>query len=278
MANSCTAIIPFSDIEKIEVYINKPRKSLSAIKKATGADYIFNGTLYNMLTGAAVCHLKADGKIIANPNYTVWGFAWNNPSDFSLDILPNSSTASSFSKANYIACTNLITNGSPLAKPCNDPARQGKRGCTAVGVRENELVLYCSKDKTTAAKTPVQLRDHMMDLGCVSAIMLDGGGSSQCDFVGETVTSTRKVPHLILVYLKNAKCPYDEPLKLVKSGSRGDDAKWVQWHLNKHGASLTVDGIFGTKSVAALKEFQRNWGLDVDGLCGSASRAALKKF
>lgn len=70
--------------------------------------------------------------------------------------------------------------------------------------------------------------------------------------------------------------PYNEPTLLVKTGARGNDAKWVQWELNQSGASLVVDGIFGTKSVTALKNFQKSRGLVADGICGPATRKALK--
>jgi len=49
------------------------------------------------------------------------------------------------------------------------------------------------------AATPEALRDELAALGCESAIMLDGGGSSQCDMDGQTIKSTRKVHHYIVV-------------------------------------------------------------------------------
>lgn len=72
------------------------------------------------------------------------------------------------------------------------------------------------------------------------------------------------------------KNPYVEPITTVKNGTRGNGAKWVQWELNRRGYGLVVDGIFGAKSVAALKDFQKKSGLVVDGLCGIKSRGALK--
>ena len=65
-------------------------------------------------------------------------------------------------------------------------------------------------------------------------------------------------------------------LLFIKKGSLGSGAKWVQWQLNRHGASLVVDGNFGKASVTALIEFQRKSGLIADGICGSATRAVLK--
>jgi hypothetical protein len=50
----------------------------------------------------------------------------------------------------------------------------------------------------------------------------------------------------------------------------------VQTVLNMSGASLTVDGVFGPKSVAAVKAFQSSKGLDADGVIGPMTRAALE--
>jgi len=196
MANHCAVTVPLDTIKRIQVYINNPRKSLSAIKKLTGADYIINGTLYNMRTGAVNCHLKADGKVIANPAYTVYGYAWDAGSDIAMTILP--ATA----KRNYIACTPLLLDGKKLGKLTYDPGQGGSRGRSAIGIKNDRLSLYCTKDGSNAARTPEQLRDDLYNAGWDNAVMLDGGGSSQCDFAGQTITSSRKVQHLILVYLK----------------------------------------------------------------------------
>lgn len=197
MAEHCAVTIPFDRIERIEIYLNDtPRKSLAAIKEATGADYILNGTLYNMRTGAVNCHLKVDGKVIAKPNYSVCGLAWNIGPDIGMDVLPASCAR------NYIACTPLIVSGAKLSKLTYDPGQGGERGRSAIGIKGDKLALYCTKDGTWAARTPEKLRDDLYAAGWNSAIMLDGGGSSQCDFAGQKITSSRKVQHLILVYLK----------------------------------------------------------------------------
>ena len=280
MANLCTALIPFSKIERIQIYMNTNRRNtLADIKKATGADYILNGTLYDMATGSAVCHLKADGERYCSPAYAVHGYAWDAPGDFRLEILPNVPLTGDIDRQNYIACSNLIIDGVPVAEPCKDPARRGKRGRTAIGIKDGCLALYCSKDGSCAARKPEALRDDLLDAGWESAIMLDGGGSSQCDFLGDKVKSSRKVAHLILVYLKKEACPYKEPTKTVKRGSCGSGAKWVQWMLNKWRPGLAVDGIFGKDSSAALLDFQMAVFADPDdwdGKCGPRTRKALK--
>lgn len=197
MANHAAVTIPLENIRRIQIYINRsPRKTKAAIKKETGADYILNGTLYNMKTGAVNCHLKVDGEVIASPAYTVAGYAWNEGSDIALDTLPNA-----YAK-NYIACTPLIVSGKKLSKLTYDAGQGGTRGRSAIGIKQGRLALYCTKDGTSAARTPEQLRDDLAAAGWESAVMLDGGGSSQCDFAGATVYSSRLVQHYILVYLK----------------------------------------------------------------------------
>lgn len=72
--------------------------------------------------------------------------------------------------------------------------------------------------------------------------------------------------------------PYSEPDYLVRSGSRGEGVQWVQWQLaNVHGREeVKVDGIFGTKTDAAVRYVQTAAGIKVDGIVGPDTRKALK--
>lgn len=72
-------------------------------------------------------------------------------------------------------------------------------------------------------------------------------------------------------------CPYGTSTDTVKSGSTGTAVYRCQWYLNKvHGSGLTLDGICGTKTVAALRSFQRTKGLSADGICGVKTWTALE--
>ena len=53
------------------------------------------------------------------------------------------------------------------------------------------------------------------------------------------------------------------------------DNRYVQTLLNQKGYSLDVDGMFGPKTQAAVKSFQRANGLVVDGIVGKNTWAAL---
>lgn len=64
----------------------------------------------------------------------------------------------------------------------------------------------------------------------------------------------------------------------VKSGSTGENARLLQKNLNAFGYGLTEDGIFGTKSVNALKGWQFaafNDKTQADGIFGAKSSAKM---
>jgi len=65
----------------------------------------------------------------------------------------------------------------------------------------------------------------------------------------------------------------------IKNGSKGTQAKYLQLDLNYCiNAGLTVDGNFGTKSVDALKKWQKANGLTADGAYGPKSYEIMKKL
>ena len=62
----------------------------------------------------------------------------------------------------------------------------------------------------------------------------------------------------------------------IRKGSRGEYVTLMQTMLVNRGYSLgNVDGIFGAKTDAAVREFQKANGLAVDGVCGPKTWAAL---
>ena len=205
--NEIAVSIPLEDVEMIEIYLNKSRKALSTIISETGAAYAINGTLYNMQTGNPVCPLKRGGVTLYHGRYTYRGYVWDKyyPESFHFDLVPNEAWS------NYIACTHIVMDGKPVKKPVYNIAQGGKRGRTAIGTKivngQRRICLYASKDKTSAKRTPEQLAQLLVDYGWKDAVMLDGGGSSQAYFDHENrqVKSNRKIPHVILIYMKKGK-------------------------------------------------------------------------
>ncbi|MCM1224074.1 MAG: peptidoglycan-binding protein [Lachnospiraceae bacterium] len=72
--------------------------------------------------------------------------------------------------------------------------------------------------------------------------------------------------------------PFKEPTELIRNGSRGEGARWVQWHLWRFGLldKSGIDGIIGVKSEAAVKEAQRRLGIKSDGIVGPDTKSAFK--
>ena len=238
MADHLAVTIPLSDIQQIQLYINSARKSLPTIRAETGADYIINGTLFNMSTFSPNCHLKAEGNVLCNPSYTVSGYAWQNGPDISMDVLPDNS------QQNYSACTPLIVSGKPVENLLYDAGQGGKRGRSAIGIKGDKLALYCTRDGGSMTRTPEALRDDLAASGWDSAVMLDGGGSSQCNFNGQSITSSRAVHDLILVYLKkeaNVSGTVNDVLTIAK-GELGYKESPANSNKTKFGAWYGLDG------------------------------------
>ena len=63
---------------------------------------------------------------------------------------------------------------------------------------------------------------------------------------------------------------------LSKYGSRGTEVKTIQEKLKRWGYySGSVDGIYGSQTVSAVKKFQKKNGLTVDGIAGAQTLKAM---
>jgi len=202
--------------KRISIYVNTGRKAMSVIQKELGCDVIINGGIYNMSTFVPYCWLKADGKLLASDHYTYFGYGWNA---YNM-VMDSSVNIGRYS--NFIACVALLKDGQKLDL-IYDTAMGGRRGRSAIGVRaDGNVVVWCTQDGAYAL-TPEQLQEEMQNLGCVSALMLDGGGSSQCIMPNGSISSSRIVQNFICIwtakeeqvptcsYGTKAECQYRPP-------------------------------------------------------------------
>ena len=185
------AFISLSAIARLEIVVTKCRKTLAQVKAETGADYILNGGMWNA-DGSPCRGLKVGGKLLsATPWGDLAGYGWDTPQNIT-------QTTAWQAYSNYICTSPLIVDGKRLAKlPC-DSAQGGARPRSAMGIVGGSLLLFC----TDGSMTPEQLCGELEDRGCSSAMMLDSGGSSQCDFDGKTVRASRLVHNWICVWVK----------------------------------------------------------------------------
>lgn len=107
--------------------------------------------------------------------------------------------------------------------------------------------------------------------------------------VGETTVEWMNRPVLAIVRVAdgtktqnstmaadNPGRPYPLPVGLLSNGSVGDTVCWVQSCLNAlQGAGLTVDGIYGPGTAAAVIQFQKTYGLAADGIVGNLTTAKM---
>lgn len=178
-------------IKKASIYINSGRKKLSEIQKETGADVIINAGLYDMGAFKAVCHLKADGYLYSEDPYSYWGFGWNKD-DTKLQMVTKYDHLD-----NYICCVAMIKDGE-AQKLIYGSALGGNRGRTAVGTMpDGRIAIYCSKDGGSGTMTPEGLQTYLLSQGWHNALMLDGGGSSQCITPEGTIESARIVHNVL---------------------------------------------------------------------------------
>lgn len=75
-------------------------------------------------------------------------------------------------------------------------------------------------------------------------------------------------------YDPEQKNPYALTDTVMKIGSRGESVKWLQFQLRKAGYDIVVDGIYGPKSEAAVKDYQIK--VFADGIAGPLTIDKLK--
>lgn len=161
------------------IYINSKRKTIAL--KETGCTHIINGGLFEW-SWKACPWLRVEGKNIASANYTAWGYGFDDNGVITMTNQPEK-------YQNFISCVDLINPWDGVVKKILYQSDMGgARPRTAIGqLKDGRILLYC--DKTGI--TPEALQDVLEDMGCVTAMMLDGGGSTQCIFPGGKVTSER---------------------------------------------------------------------------------------
>lgn len=69
--------------------------------------------------------------------------------------------------------------------------------------------------------------------------------------------------------------PSIQPWPLVRQGAKEHPVQTLQYLLRARGHTVTVDGVFGPATEAAVRAFQQQHGLAVDGIVGPHTWAAL---
>lgn len=154
---------------KMALYIANGKYSASQVKNLTGADIVFNGTLYTFATMKPCLDFKADGVVYSDEEPLYEGYGWDKDSRYMVR------TTDMKKYDNFISSCNIIKNG----KTCSVDGIAwvaGSRPRTAIGWQANgNMVIYV----TSYNKTIAEVINEMLKANCVDAINLDGGGSTQ---------------------------------------------------------------------------------------------------
>ena len=258
------AAIPLSAITRLSL-VEAGGRSMAQVKEVLGCQYILNSWFYSMATGKAVGNLKIDGAVKATAPWNSWGMTWDG-TDIRMDVVPDKGGRS------YLSGVELLTPGKgPGAALSYDPAYGGRRGRSAAMVAGDYLVLYCSGDGTADAKAPEGLRDELVELGgqyantaSLRALGLDSGGSSQCDFNGKKIYSSRRVAGYLCVWTKESgqEPPEGEEESMGKytvTPSIGVNIR------SGPGTSYGKVGAYPVGTVVEVLEIRDGWGRTVKG-------------
>lgn len=163
--------VPLSGLQWIKIYFNtrRLRSTTGNLKKMladAGGDALCNGAIF-LRNLSPACHLKANGAVKRNPNYTAWGISWNTPENFGVKQVPNGG-------ANYMECVHILIDGKKISPIHCGADMKYKAARTAIGTKDGRFAYYVSRDR----RTPEQLRDLLASSGWDNAIMMDGGGST----------------------------------------------------------------------------------------------------
>lgn len=225
-------------------------RSLEQVRAAEQPDLICNAGFFDSINHPTH-HLKADGVVRAREAWGCWGYAWDVGGDIKLAALPADE------RANYIGGYELLTPMVGIHDILSYGAELGsRRGRTAMALDGKHLILYVSGDGTADAATPEELRDELYTLGAETAIMLDGGGSSQCDFGdGRVIGSARAVDNYLCVWLdSDNEEDYMDKTYYTVTPSVGVNIR------SGPGISYGKVGAYAQGAVVAVLEERNGWG------------------
>lgn len=249
---------------KVAIY-DCPKRNYSAqqVRAVTGCDLVINGGLYNLSTGAPVCHLRIDGQTLATEEWTRPGLGWNTGTA-AVRMLE----ARDMAKVdNFIDCVDLTWDGEKRA--LTDPGELGgSRGRTVWGTMpDGSLMAWVSADNDYANRRTVdEVQETTYGMGVWDSMMNDTGSSSQLSAAGlEVPSSNGRCVRNYICFWGDVEL-YDTPEDFVKGANNMSDNRikvqlWTKSDALKNG-TLRPKGIMvhstATPGVSA-QTFHDKW-------------------
>ncbi|ODU56961.1 MAG: hypothetical protein ABT01_02950 [Clostridium sp. SCN 57-10] len=219
--------IPFERIAKTQCIIGAPRTLSEAEKLAPGAHILINTAIFEFGSGEILSRVVADGA--TKGKSATWGIGFPTSGN------PVWTWDNAAGAEHYVGAYTYAVRDGQNKDGLKDNA---KRGRTALGLTaEGELVVYLVTDGDTQACSTATLCQRLLDMGCVNAINLDGGGSSQGVTPAGRYDSGRKVPAWLALWMKEE----DKPMKVCidaghgieTAGKRSPDGSYLEYEFNR---------------------------------------------
>ena len=269
MATQYTAKIPFNRIVKIGIWSNHTAKETlnqvytKLVNKYPGKEiYISNGGFFNMVKDWSPCWgMKSDN--------VTYSDGWNNSCFMAMmgkeiKFFPQGSAFPVMYTDGITGYPALIEDGKKSNHFHNAPNGKSDRGRTMLGYTGDSVILSCISDVSGSSDyTLTEELNYMLKQGCAYAINLDGGGSTQCNFNGKKITSSRKVHNFVYI---------------VANPDTSNPKKQYQTWLNQtYKSGLSADGSLGpATNKATIKGMQKELGITADGSWGPKSKSTYR--
>lgn len=153
--------------------------------------------------------------------------------------------------------------------------------CIYAGIPESSLFISGNSATTTT------LRSRLIKTGKVEVFNSSKYTLSD-NYLLRGDILLREGSHVVVAIENGSKITTSKPTEIkiskpvvatptLRKGSKNKQVKYLQQDLNYLlGSNLVADGIFGTKTVSAVKSFQKKYGLGVDGIYGQKSYTKMK--
>lgn len=221
LSNGLMVKLKKEDILRVE-YIHglEPAEKIENAYKRIGCDIIINANFFAMNTGAPVGKLWDEGVKLSEYGLSEYGYGFNGKD------LPVFDKMNSKKNKDFVGGhPSLLVNG----KTHIDTTENGfsatstqKRGRTCIGdTADNKFVIRCIPDTIKYTRYNISgMARVMKNNGCINAVNLDGGGSTQFITPWGKYISGRAVDGFICVWLNKSEQTPDIQYKehIVKAG------------------------------------------------------------
>lgn len=203
--------IPFSKIIKMKNIVGNWSTLTTIESLYPDADIIVNTALFDMSNGNVISRVVTNG--VRHGSSDPWASAFGIA--FGDEVGPRLSWDNGVGAPEFLGPYSHCILEGKIEDGLKEPYPRGR---TAMGLKDDSLVLVCIPDTVSDRLSTSDLCKLMLERGCKFAMNLDGGGSSQFKSPEGRYSSGRKCPAWLAIWLEKEKTldiPKKERIKCV---------------------------------------------------------------